>query len=138
MRDPKNPFSPAEPDDAFDRPHDRHEPAADAAPGRGSGTPPLLPRRTGDSGFRPRGGQVPPQQDFWPLTDPEDSWPLAPRPPAEPAGYCSPGDLDDSWAAAAPAEGGLRDDGAQGPALPEGAWRLPHGSGLGGFWPRSG
>ena len=121
MRDPKNPFSPAEPDDAFDPPHDRLEPAADAAPGRGSGTPPLLPRRTEDSGFRPRGGQVPPQQDFWPLTDPEDSWPLAPRPPAEPADYCSPGDRDDSWAAAAPAEGGLRDDGAQ-EAGPEEAW----------------
>ena len=51
MRHPKNPFSPAEPDDdAVDRPHNRHELAADAAPGRGSGAPPPLPHRTGDSG----------------------------------------------------------------------------------------
>ncbi len=122
MRHPKNPFSPDEPDnDAFDRPRDRHELAADAAPERGSGTPPPLPRRKEDSGFRPRGGQAPPQQDFWPLTDPEDSWPLAPRPPAEPAGYWSPGDLEDSCAASAPAQGGLRDDGGQ-EAGPEEAW----------------
>ncbi len=108
MRHPKNPFSPDEPDDdAFDRPRDRHELAADAAPGRGSGTPPPLPRRTGDSGFRPRAGHAPPQQDFWPLTDPEDSWPLAPRPPAEPAGSWSPGDPEDSWAAPAPGPGRL-------------------------------
>ena len=122
MRHPKNPFSPDEPDDdAVDLPRDRHELAADAAPGRGSGTPPPLPRRKGDSGFRPRDGQAPPQQDFWPLIDPEDSWPLAPRPPAEPAGYCSPGGREDSWAAPAPAQGGRRDDGGQ-EAGPEEAW----------------
>ena len=125
MRHPKNPFSPDEPDDgAFDRPRERHELAADAAPARGSGTPPPLPRRKGDSGFRPRAGQAPPQQDLWPLGDPEDSWPLAPRPPAEPAGYWSPGDPEDSWAAPALAQGGLRDDG--GPeAGPEESWAAP-------------
>ena len=138
MRHPKNPFSPGEPDgDAFDRPRDRHELAADAAPGRGSGTPPPLPRRTGDSGFQPRAGHAPPQQDFWPLTDPEDSWPLAPRPPAEPAGCWSPADPEGSWvapapearAASGPAQRGPRDDGAQAdprddwaPAGPEEPW----------------
>ena len=69
-------------------------------------------------------GQAPPQQDLWPLGDPEDSWPLAPRPPAEPAGYWSPGDPEDSWAAPALAQGGLRDDG--GPeAGPEESWAAP-------------
>ena len=97
MRHPKNPFSPDQPADgaeaADDAPYpwlrDRQEVSAEGTPGGPgpvggrSGSPPPLPRRTGDSGFRPYGTQAA-GQDFWPLTDPEDSWPLAPRPQSGP------------------------------------------------------
>jgi hypothetical protein len=133
MRHPKNPFSSGEPaDDAFERSRDRDEPAAEAAPGRGSGTPPPLPHRTGDSGFRPHGRQAAGPQDFWPLTDPEDSWPLAPRPNAATAGSWSPPGPEDSWQAPVPAQadprdewaqGGPRDESAQGD--PQDYWEAP-------------
>ena len=73
MRHPKNPFSSGEPgdDDALVWPRERREVAAETAPGRGGGAPAPLPRRTGDSGFRPHGRQGAPSQDFWPLTDPD-------------------------------------------------------------------
>ena len=121
MRHPKNPFSSDEPaDDAAFEWRGDHELAADAAPGGGRGTPPPLPRCGGDSGFRPRGCQGPAPQDFWPQTDPEDSWPLAPRPQAEPAGSWFPAGRDDFWAAPPPARADPREDWA--PAGPQEDW----------------
>jgi hypothetical protein len=119
MRHPKNPFSSDEPgDDASEWQRDDQELAAEAAPGRGSGTPPSLPRRTGDSGFRPHDRQAPPSQDFWPMTDPEDAWPLAPRPQA--TGSWTPAGPEDDWPAGGAAQGYPRDDRAH--ADPPGAW----------------
>jgi len=91
MRYPKHPFSPDEPaaDSHAESPDDRYDVTPEAAPERGSGTPPPRPRRTGDSGFRPHEQPGPAPQDSWQAADPQGSWPLAPRPQAEPL---------DSWA----------------------------------------
>ena len=123
MRHPKNPFSSDEPgDDAFEWRRDDQDLATEA-PGRGRGTPPPLPHRAGDSGFRPHGRQAPPPQDFWPMTDPEGAWPLAPRPQAAPAGLWSPAGPEDAWPAGGPAQGYPGDDRA--PADPQGSREPP-------------
>ncbi len=120
MRHPKNPFSPDQPADgaetADDTPYpwlrDRYKVSAEGMPGgpgpaggHGGGPPPL-PRRTGDSGFRPYRTQAA-AQDFWPLADPEDSWPLAPRPQAGPQdsrpAQASP-EPQEPWAESGPQE----------------------------------
>ncbi len=145
MRHPKNPFSPDQPADgaetADDGPYpwlrDRQEVSAEGTPGGpgpaggGSGSPPL-PRRTGDSGFRPYGTQAA-GQDFWPLTDSEDSWPLTPRPQSGPLDSrpapASP-EPQEPWAESGPQEAWAQ-DGPQEPWTPNGPGepQTPNGPG---------
>jgi len=104
MRYPKHPFSPDEPaaDARAESPDDRYDVIPEAAPERGSGTPPPLPRRTGDSGFRPHEQPGPAPRDSWQAADPQGSWPLAPRPQAEPLDSWAHEDPQLAWAAAPP------------------------------------
>ncbi len=107
MRYPKHPFSPDEPaaDARAESPDDRYDVTPEAAPDRGSGTPPPLPRRTGDSGFRPHEQPGPASHDSWGAADPQGSWPLAPRPQAEPLDSCAHEDPQLAWAAVPPQDG---------------------------------
>ena len=111
MRYPKHPFSPdgAAADARAESPDDRYDITPEAAPDRGSGTPPPLPRRTGDSGFRPHEQPGPASQDSWEAADPQGSWPLAPRPQAEPLDSWAPEDPQLAWAAVPPQEDETRD-----------------------------
>ena len=104
MRYPKHPFSPDEAaaDARAESPDDRYDVTPEAAPDRGSGTPPPLPRRTGDSGFRPHEQPGPASQDSWEAADPQGSWPLAPRPQAEPPDSWAHEDPQLAWAAVPP------------------------------------
>ena len=104
MRYPKHPFSLDEPaaDARAESPDDRYDVTPEAARDRGSGTPPPLPRRTGDSGFRPHEPLGPAPQDSWGAADPQGSWPLAPRPQPEPLDSWAHEDPQPAWAAAPP------------------------------------
>ena len=104
MRYPKHPFSPDEAaaDARAASPDDRYDVTPEAAPDRGSSTPPPLPRRTGDSGFRPHEQPGPASQDSWEAADPQGSWPLAPRPQAEPPDSWAQEDPQLAWAAVPP------------------------------------
>jgi len=104
MRYPKHPFSPDEPaaDARAESPDDRYDVTPEAAPDRASGTPPPLPRRTGDSGFRPHEQPGPASQDSWEAADPQGSWPLAPRPQEEPLDSWAHEDPQLAWAAVPP------------------------------------
>ena len=73
MRYPKHPFSPAPSaaDARAESPDDRYDVTPDAAPDRGGAVPlPPLPRRTGDSGFRPHEQPGPASQDSREAADP--------------------------------------------------------------------
>ncbi len=107
MRYPKHPFSPDEPaaDARGESPDDRDDVTPEAAPDRGSGTPPPLPRRTGDSRFRPHEQPGPASHDSWGAADPQGSWPLAPRPQAEPLDSWAHEDPQLAWAAVPPRDG---------------------------------
>ncbi len=104
MRYPKHPFSPDEAaaDARAESPDDRYDVTPEAAPDRGSRTPPPLPRRTGESGFRPHEQPGPASQDSWEAADPQGSWPLAPRPEAEPLDSWAHEDPRLAWAAVPP------------------------------------
>ena len=107
MRYPKHPFSPDESaaDARAESPDDRYDVTPDAAPDRGSGTPPPLPRRTGDSGFRPHEQPGPASQDSREAADPHGSRPLAPRPGAEPLDSWAHEDPQLAWVAVPPQDG---------------------------------
>jgi len=124
MRYPKHPFSPDEAaaDARAESPDDRYDIAPEAAPDRGSGTPPPLPRRTGDSGFRPREQPGPALQDYWEAADPQGSWPLAPRPQAEPLDSLAHEDPQLAWAAAPPQDDTQDSSVPVGPQEAERAW----------------
>ena len=113
------------PDDRYaESPDDRYDVTPEAAPDRGSGTSPPLPRRSGDSGFRPHEQPGPASQDSWEAADPQGSWPLAPRPQAEPRDPCAHEDPQLAWAAVPPQDE-TRDSSA--PVDPQDAERAgPH------------
>jgi len=144
MRHPRNPFPP---DDSADGPaggagpedpayawlSDRRKAAAHGdlgSPGR-TGSPPPLPRRTGDSGFRPGGSRD--AENFWPLGDPADSWPLTPRPQAGPAHPGDQGGPGEPWQEAEPHEP-WGQGAAEEPSVPGDGWEAadhtgPHEAG---------
>ena len=124
MRYPKHPFSPDEAtaDARAESPDDRYDITPEAAPDRGSGTPPPLPRRTGDSGFRPHEQPGPAAQDYWEAADPQGSWPLAPRPQAEPLDSWAHEDPQLAWAAAPPQDDTQDSSVPVGPQEAERAW----------------
>ncbi len=102
MRYPKRPFSPDEAAAGAraESPDDRYDVTPEAAPDRGSGTPPPLPRRTGDPGFRPHEQPGPAAPDSWEAADPQGCWPLAPRPQAGPQDSWAHEDPQLAWTAA--------------------------------------
>ena len=117
MRYPKHPFSPTagcrRARRVAGRPLRGGAPDTDESPdavrrhtGGGAGPwqryPPLLPRHTGDSGFRPDEQPGPAAPDSWQAADPQGSWPLAPRPQAEPQDSWAHEDPQLAWAAVPP------------------------------------
>ena len=101
MRYPKHPFSPDEPGGGAraESPDDHFDLRPETVPDRASGTPPPLPRRTGDPGFRPPEQPGPAAQDSWVAADSPGSWPLAARPQAEPLDSRAHEDPQLAWAA---------------------------------------